>query len=463
MKSRTCLITILFAFSLTAAAQKLELNSSYAHISGDGGIDGFSVGTAWWMTHRVSLAFDYDNGWDTQHLGVFELTQAGTIVTKNHLKDYLFGPRIYFGTLRVKQKQLAKLLPFAEAEFGPSHLSSTIENPVTNVSQEASDTAFTWLLGGGGDYRFSPHWTGRFKLAFVRTYFADTGQSRWRLGMGINYTFGNAVAAQEAAAAKKKADEERAAEAEEKAAREEAEKRAAARKQSVAEQAKREQLAAEEAAEAKRKADLDLSVAEARKKLAMDQLAAQEAYEAQLAAAAQQPSEAKPNAEVEQAATEARKQATEQHESEKQALRARLLANFNRVLPTTDTPRGLVVDMGDVLFDTGQSDLRPQAREALAKLSGIVLNYPSLRLKIEGHTDNAGSVEFNQALSEHRASAVRDYLVGQGLDASSVSAQGLGEQNPVSDNLTPLGREKNRRVEIILSGEVIGTPVGGGQ
>jgi outer membrane protein OmpA-like peptidoglycan-associated protein len=153
----------------------------------------------------------------------------------------------------------------------------------------------------------------------------------------------------------------------------------------------------------------------------------------------------------------------DQHESEKQALRARLLANFNRVLPTTDTPRGLVVDMGDIMFDTGQSDLRPQGREVLAKLSGIVLNYPSLRLKIEGHTDNAGSAEFNQALSEHRASTVRDYLVGQGLDASSVSAQGLGAQNPVSDNVTSQGREKNRRVEIILSGEVIGTPVGEGQ
>jgi len=160
-------------------------------------------------------------------------------------------------------------------------------------------------------------------------------------------------------------------------------------------------------------------------------------------------------------AAEAQKQAAvEQAEREKQQLRARLLEQFNRVLPTTDTPRGLVVNMGDVLFDTGKSDLRPPAREALARLSGIVLNYPSLRLAIEGHTDSTGSAEFNQILSEKRANAVQDYLVSQGLDAGSLSAQGLGMGNPVADNGTAEGRQKNRRVEIIVSGEVIGTQIG---
>jgi outer membrane protein OmpA-like peptidoglycan-associated protein len=139
---------------------------------------------------------------------------------------------------------------------------------------------------------------------------------------------------------------------------------------------------------------------------------------------------------------------------------ATLLEQFNRVLPTTDTPRGLVVNMGDVLFDTGKSDLRPEAREALARLSGIVLNYPSLHLAIEGHTDSTGSAEFNQTLSEKRASTVRDYLVTQGLGASSLSAEGFGMDNPVADNGTTEGRQKNRRVEIIVSGEVIGETVG---
>ena len=157
-------------------------------------------------------------------------------------------------------------------------------------------------------------------------------------------------------------------------------------------------------------------------------------------------------------AAQARAEAVER---EKQQLRARLLEQFNHVLPTTDTPRGLVVNMSDVLFDSGKSDLRSPAREALARLSGIVLNYPSLRLSIEGYTDNTGSEAFNQTLSEKRADAVRDYLVGQGLEAGALSAKGLGMNDPVADNSTADGRQKNRRVEIIVSGEVIGNQLGG--
>jgi len=184
--------------------------------------------------------------------------------------------------------------------------------------------------------------------------------------------------------------------------------------------------------------------------------AAAEAAEAQRKADAEA-AEAKRLADAEIAAKE---QAVQAAQREKQQLRARLLEQFNRVLPTSDTPRGLVVNMGDVLFDTGKSDLRSEAREALAKLCGIVLNYPSLKLNIEGHTDSTGSADLNQTLSEKRANAVRDYLIGQGLDARSLSAQGFGMNNPVADNSTAEGRQKNRRVEIIVSGEVIGEKVG---
>jgi outer membrane protein OmpA-like peptidoglycan-associated protein len=199
-------------------------------------------------------------------------------------------------------------------------------------------------------------------------------------------------------------------------------------------QAEAEAKAAAEAAEAKRKADAE--TAEAKRK-----------SDAEIAAREE--------------ATRAAQAQTQAAEREKHQLRARLLEQFNRVLPTTDTPRGLVVNMGDVLFDTGKSDLRPPAREALARLSGIVLNYPSLRLAIEGHTDSTGSPEFNQTLSEKRADAVRDYLATQGLETDKLSAQGLGMDNPVADNSTSAGRQKNRRVEIIVSGEVIGTQIGG--
>ena len=190
---------------------------------------------------------------------------------------------------------------------------------------------------------------------------------------------------------------------------------------------------------------------EAKKRAAAEAAAAQEA-QARAAAEAQQ------KAAEEQAAKD--QAAAAKAEKEKQELRARLLAQFNRVLPTTDTPRGLVVNMGDVLFDTGKADLRGEAREALAKLSGIVLNYPSLHLTIEGHTDNTGSADFNQTLSEKRADSVRDYLIGQGLPPDKLTAQGFGMANPVADNSTAAGRQKNRRVEIVVSGEVIGTKIG---
>jgi outer membrane protein OmpA-like peptidoglycan-associated protein len=148
-------------------------------------------------------------------------------------------------------------------------------------------------------------------------------------------------------------------------------------------------------------------------------------------------------------------------ELEKQQLRAALLDQFNRVLPTTDTPRGLKVNMADVLFATGKYDLQPPAREALAKLSGIVLAHPGLRLSIEGYTDSTGTEVFNQTLSEQRANAVRDYLIQQSLEATSVTATGFGETNPAASNDTTAGRQLNRRVEIIISGEVIGTKIGG--
>ena len=196
--------------------------------------------------------------------------------------------------------------------------------------------------------------------------------------------------------------------------------------------------------------------AAAKAKAEAEAKAAVEAAEAQRQADAAA-AEAKRKADAEIAAKE---QAVQAAQREKQQLRARLLEQFNRVLPTTDTPRGLVVNMGDVLFDTGKSDLRAGAREALAKLTGIVLNYPSLRLSIEGHTDNTGSAELNQALSEKRADVVRDYLIVQGLDPGPLSAKGFGMTAPVADNNTAEGRQKNRRVEIIVSGEVIGEKVG---
>ncbi len=149
----------------------------------------------------------------------------------------------------------------------------------------------------------------------------------------------------------------------------------------------------------------------------------------------------------------------EQLEAEQAALRVVLLKQFNAILQTQDTARGLIVNMSDVLFDTAKHTLRPLAREKLAKVAGIVAGHPGLKLDIEGHTDSVGSDEYNQALSERRSAAVSEYLTGQGMPASSVTSKGMGETHPVASNDNAAGRQKNRRVEIVISGEVIGTEI----
>lgn len=151
----------------------------------------------------------------------------------------------------------------------------------------------------------------------------------------------------------------------------------------------------------------------------------------------------------------ARKQ--QQAESEKAAMRARLLQQLNSVLQTRDSDKGLVVTMADILFESGSWNLRPGTREKLARVAGVILSYPGLNLKIEGHTDSVGGDAYNQQLSEKRAAAVRDYLVQQGVSLNSVAAVGYGKTQPMASNDTVEGRRQNRRVDLIVSGEVIGT------
>jgi outer membrane protein OmpA-like peptidoglycan-associated protein len=157
-----------------------------------------------------------------------------------------------------------------------------------------------------------------------------------------------------------------------------------------------------------------------------------------------------------QADADAARQAAAQAEKDKADMRAQLLAQLNSILQTQDTARGLIVNMSDVLFDTGKYTLKPGAREKLAKISGIVLAHPGLNLQIEGYTDSVGSDQFNQTLSEQRASAVRDYLVQNGVAAASVTAKGFGKADPVATNDTAEGRQRNRRVQLVVTGDVIG-------
>ena len=147
-----------------------------------------------------------------------------------------------------------------------------------------------------------------------------------------------------------------------------------------------------------------------------------------------------------------------QADSDKAVLRAQLSEQLNKVLQTRDTARGLIISMSDVLFDTGKYQLMSGAREKLAKVAGILIAYPSLNIAVGGYTDNVGGDQMNQKLSENRAGAVRDYLVAQGVGANSVSAQGFGNSLPVASNDNSAGRQENRRVELVVSGDAIGTP-----
>jgi outer membrane protein OmpA-like peptidoglycan-associated protein len=238
------------------------------------------------------------------------------------------------------------------------------------------------------------------------------------------------------------------------AQREDAQRIAAEREAAAAKaRSEAEARAAQEAAEAKRQSDEEAqrqSELAAAKQAQMKAEADAAAYKADTEAKALREKEEAANAE----AARAQKAAAD--------LRAQLLEQFNRVLPTTDTPRGLQVNMGDVLFDTGKFNLRTEAQVGLAKFTGIVLSHPGLNLSIEGYTDNVGSETFNQKLSEQRSNAVRDYLVQQSLDSATITAKGYGMLMPVASNDTAQGRQQNRRVEIIISGEVIGSKIGSG-
>jgi len=243
---------------------------------------------------------------------------------------------------------------------------------------------------------------------------------------------------------------------------------------------------ADAAAEAKRRADAEAASAQAQAAQAQAEQARAAAEQAkaeaermkeEAVAAAQEASRQKEEAEKAKAEAVAQQQVLsaetdkaraaaaqseslrQQAEKEKQELRARLLQQLNSILATRDSARGLVANMSDVLFRSGSFELLPAARERLAKVSGIVLAYPSLHVAIEGHTDSVGSDQYNQDLSEHRAQSVRDYFVQQGIQSSAIEARGFGKTDPIASNDTPEGRQQNRRVELVLSGDAIGNTI----
>lgn len=209
---------------------------------------------------------------------------------------------------------------------------------------------------------------------------------------------------------------------------------------------------------AERQRNADLAQQQAQQQAAQS---AADAQQSQLAAAQAQAAKEKADAErarAEAEAADARARAAEANKSvqDANAIREKLKEQLNSVLATSETARGLIVNMSDVLFDTGKYTLKPDTKVALAKVSGILAAYPSLKLQVEGYTDAVGSDDYNQKLSENRAGSVKDFLVSQGVKMDSISAAGYGKSNPVADNGTAAGRAQNRRVQLVVSGDAIG-------
>lgn len=235
---------------------------------------------------------------------------------------------------------------------------------------------------------------------------------------------------------------------------------AQAKAETETETRRREQAETERASAEQAKAEAERSKQEsdvAAQKAAQER---QEAEAAKAAALAQQQALQAENKQVRSQA-EVAEQGRQKAEEEKAQMRARLLQQLNAILVTRDTARGLIATMPDVLFETNRFTLKPGARESMAKLAGILLAYPDLRLEVDGHTDSVGSDAYNQQLSEKRAASVRDYLAQQGIPISSVAVMGFGKTQPIASNATAAGRQQNRRVELVVSGEVIGTKIGG--
>jgi outer membrane protein OmpA-like peptidoglycan-associated protein len=209
---------------------------------------------------------------------------------------------------------------------------------------------------------------------------------------------------------------------------------------------------------AERQLNAEIAKRDAQNQAQQSQLAAQQsALDAERAKAAQAEADAqRARAEADAAKAQAQAQAATKSADDANAVREKLRSQLNSVLATSESARGLIVNMSDVLFDTGKYSLKPNTQISLAKVSGILQAYPGLKLQVEGYTDSVGGEAFNQKLSENRADAVRDFLVTQGVQADNISATGYGMAKPVADNATAAGRAQNRRVQLVVSGDAIG-------
>lgn len=483
----------------TACGQGLELSGGWAHNSGDFGTNGFNVAGAWWFTKHVTIAGDYDSSWNTTSLTAFQFTTIGSTAVKSHLQNFLVGPRIFFSTNWTDRHRLT---PFAEAEFGGSDLYQKVTQVDTSVS--TSQTAFSWMLGGGVDYLISPHWSARAKLDFLRTHFAEEGQSRLRLVLGITYTFGSRernVSASNTGTPRASASTSPTASTSASAS--------VSAPPAVGEEAEAKGFITSRAgdtlavktdegrnvtvvltAETRTKDDTGLfglgtdekadtvlipglklhveGVSDDRGRIVAktitvdgDDLETSQMIEAGLHPTAEQVS-------ANMKAIEANEESTQKNAQDIAEIK-KFIAMYDQKaasdrpqvdqsIKTCEALTQRFESLGEydvrgratVRFPVGSSDISPEDQEQLKQLGqNAVLNTGYL-IEVVGYADASGDAKMNEQLSEDRAKAVVSYLIqNAGVPVHRVVAPGaMGEYGPAASNETSTGRAENRRAEI---------------
>jgi OmpA-OmpF porin, OOP family len=485
----------------STSGQGLELSGGWAHNTGDFGTNGFSVGGAWWFTKHVTIAGDYDSSWNTTSLTSFQFTTIGSTAVKSHLQNFVFGPRIFFSTGWTDRHRLN---PFAEAEFGGSELFQQVIQVNKSVSE--SGTAFSWMVGGGVDYLISPHWSARGRLDFLRTHFAEEGQSRLRLVLGITYTFGSrerstnvprAGTPHASTSAPAPASASASASASVTAAPTVGEKaevkgfitsrtgetlgvrsdegRNVTVVLTVDTRTKDDTglfgLSSDEKADTVLIPGLKLhaeGVSDDRGRIVAktitvdgDDLETSEMIQAGLNPTAEQVAANMKAIEANQESTQKNAQDIAEMKKSIAVYDQKVASNKSQVDQDIKTCEQLtqrfeslgeydVTGRATVKFPVGSSDISSEDQEQLKQLAQNAVLHTGYLIEVVGYADASGDAKMNEQLSEDRAKAVVSKLIQEGgVPVHRVVAPGaMGEYAPVASNETSAGRAENRRVEV---------------
>ena len=338
-------------------------------------------------------------------------------------------------------KRAQSLLQQAEDDFNSHHSEKTIETSARSAVQSAEEAR---ALSVRGEHQA--------KLERERQEAHERAEQAENQAQNAQQQAQQAEAERQAAEQRAQAEQQHAQQVQQQA-QEEAQRRAQLEQQNQQAQQQAAQ-AQEQAQQAQQQAELQRQQAEQAQQQAQTEAQRRAAAEAEAQQTGQQVDEARRQAQEAQ-------QRAQAAETQQQQMRQQLRDQLNQILQTRDTARGLIVSMPDVLFDTGSANLKATARERLAKVSGILIAHPDIKVEVDGYTDSTGNPMFNEKLSQDRAASVQSYLVQQGVPGGSVSIHGFGQANPIASNDTAAGRQQNRRVELVVSGESIGNQVAG--